>query len=180
MTRSPGFEPAHAAGSLAGGHRYLRSGSYAVVVKVTDSRGVSVTQTFTVTVANSAPRITSISPVTGSSYGYGAIVPVSVAFTDAGPADTHTCTIGWGDGTSSTGIISEANGSGTCSAAHPYPVSGNYTITVTLRDAAGALATAATSIKITTKKAASNLRLTAPTVTKTVKRTGFTKNAMAL
>ncbi len=141
------------AGSLAAGHRYGRSGSYAVTATVTDSRGVAVTQTFTVTIANAAPRTVSITPLAGSSYGYGAVVPLSVAFTDAGPLDTHTCTISWGDGSTTAGTIAESNGSGFCTASHPYPTPATYTITVTVRDSAGATATITTSIKITNKKA---------------------------
>ena len=66
---------------------------------------------------------------------------VSASFTDAGTADTHTCTITWGDGRSSTGTVSESGGSGTCTGSNVYRQTGNYTITVTVTDNAGAATT---------------------------------------
>ena len=53
-------------------------------------------------------------------------IPVSASFTDAGTNDTHTCSIDWGDGTTTTGTVSEANGSGTCNGAHTYTAGGSH------------------------------------------------------
>src|SRR5204863_9598175 len=59
------------------------------------------------------------------------------AFSDAGMADTHTATISWGDGTSSTGSVQEGSGQGAVTASHAYADNGTYTINVTVRDSAG-------------------------------------------
>ena len=67
----------------------------------------------------------------------GEPVTVSASFSDPGSADTHTCSIDWGDGDVTAGVI--ANGD--CTGSHPYdeprptiaiPVP--YTVTVTVTD----------------------------------------------
>ena len=58
----------------------------------------------------------------------------TATFTDAGTADTHTCSVAWDDGTSSPGTVAESNGSGTCTASHTYTSAGVYTYHVTITD----------------------------------------------
>jgi hypothetical protein len=58
----------------------------------------------------------------------------TASFTDAGVLDTHTAVWNWGDGSSSTGIITENNGSGTASGSHSYAAAGVYSIVVTVTD----------------------------------------------
>ena len=58
----------------------------------------------------------------------------SVSFTDPDKLDTHTATWDWGDGKTSTGSVSEANGSGTITGNHAYSTPGVYTVTVTVSD----------------------------------------------
>ncbi len=140
------------AGALSASHTYVndRAAAYSVRVTVVDSAGASDTETFTVAVANVAPSATISSPVNWSSFLIGAGVSVVVPFTDPGRADTHTCTINWGNGTTTTGTVSESNGSGTCSGTRSYSVAGNFTIVATVTDNAGASTTA--SVIITIKK----------------------------
>lgn len=64
----------------------------------------------------------------------GASVTITATFTDADANDTHTATVDWGDGTSESGAVAEAAGSGTVSATHEYTVAGVYTITATVMD----------------------------------------------
>ena len=59
---------------------------------------------------------------------------MSASFTDPGTLDTHTCSISWGDTTSSAGTVVEANGSGTCTGSHTYATGGLKTITVNVTD----------------------------------------------
>ncbi|MEA2578426.1 MAG: hypothetical protein QOD78_2014, partial [Chloroflexota bacterium] len=44
--------------------------------------------------------------------------------------DTHTCSIAWGDGNTTTGVVA----AGVCTGSHSYAAIGVYTITVTVTD----------------------------------------------
>src|SRR5207245_5617415 len=55
-------------------------------------------------------------------------------FTDPGVLDTHTATIAWGDNSTSTGTVTELNGSGSVVGTHVYADNGSYTITLSVRD----------------------------------------------
>jgi uncharacterized delta-60 repeat protein len=112
------------------------NGTYTVTFTVADDDGGSNSDTAIVSVNNIEPVITSLtnSAATFGSTLQGQSVSLSGAFTDAGTADTHTVIINWGDGTSSSGTISEADGAGSISGSHTYAFGGIYTITVTLSD----------------------------------------------
>jgi hypothetical protein len=71
-------------------------------------------------------------------------------FADADPNGTvtdYSASIAWGDGKSSAGAVS-ANGSGgfTVSGTHTYAVLGPYTVAVSIKDAGGSQASAATHL----------------------------------
>ena len=104
---------------------------------------------FGVTVANVAPTVTITTPTVGSVFQSGKTVSFSASFKDAGTADTHTCTIAWGDGTTSTGTVSETAGAGTCIGSHSATPLGNYTIAVTVTDNGGAATSASVAISVT-------------------------------
>jgi hypothetical protein len=137
--------------ALSAQHKYAndRSTAYTVRVTVTDAAGTTGTGSFAVTVANAAPAVTIGSPVSGKVFATGGTVTVSASFADPGAADTHTCTIAWGDGKSATGTVSETNGAGTCTGSYSYRQTGSYTITVTVVDNAGAVTTKTVSISVT-------------------------------
>ncbi len=117
---------------FSSGHAYQNPGTYMVTVIVTDSEGATTTQTLAITVLNVAPQVGTIS--FPGSVGVGASHALSVNFTDPGTVDTHTATINWGDGHTTNGVVSEANGSGTVTGNHAYAVPGNYTVTVAVTD----------------------------------------------
>ena len=116
---------------------------------MTDAGGATATGTFSVTVANMAPAVTIGSPISGKAFVTGATVSVSASFTDAGTADTHTCTISWGDGKIDVGTVSETGGAGSCTGSNIYRQAGNYTITVTVVDSSGAATSKTVSISVT-------------------------------
>src|SRR5205807_2103168 len=106
--------------------------------KIKDKDGAVSEYTGTVTVNNVAPVVTVTSPSYGTLYAKNGssnpTVTTTATFTDAGTADTHTCSIAWDDGTTSAGAVTEANGSGTCTASHTYTSAGVYTYHVTVTD----------------------------------------------
>lgn len=107
-----------------------------------------------VTVRNADPRLGVIETKDTLENGFAT---VSGSFTDAGPVDTHTVRIEWGDGSSSFADVDPVNR--TFSASHQYlddgPSPGNatpadlYQISVTLTDHNGGQDTGAAGIVVT-------------------------------
>jgi predicted extracellular nuclease len=64
----------------------------------------------------------------------GTAVNASVPFTDPDALDTHTAVWTWGDGTTSTGTVTEDTGTGTIAGQHSYTTPGLYTIQVEVCD----------------------------------------------
>lgn len=61
-------------------------------------------------------------------------IAVNSTFTDSNADDTHTVVWNWGDSATSTGIITENNGSGSISGNHVYTTAGIYTVSLTVTD----------------------------------------------
>jgi hypothetical protein len=124
-----------------------QDGTVPVALQVSDASGHAGTDTATVTIRNVPPSVTITAPANGSLHQRGTPVAVTASFADPGTADTHTCSIDWGDGVTTAGTVAEVSGSGTCTGAHPYASGGSKAITVSVRDddAAG---TAAVTIVI--------------------------------
>jgi PKD repeat protein len=104
----------------------------------------SNSKTLGVTVLNAAPSITSFG-LSATAVEAGQAVTATGAFTDGGTADTHTVTINWGDGSPTT----TATGNPFTSAPHTYASAGNFTVTATVADNAGATATATSTVDVT-------------------------------
>jgi hypothetical protein len=121
-----------------------------VTVKLSADDGVSPVATATgkVTVLNANPQVTISAPADGSSYrllGYSVPVSVMASFTDPGVLDTHTCSINWGDGsTTNVGPVA-----GVCASEHYYTDPGNHTITVTVIDSDGGSGSDSITVHIT-------------------------------
>jgi len=75
----------------------------------------------------------------------GTAVTFSLPFSDVGTGDTHTATWDWGDGTTSTGAVTETNGSGTAFGTHAYAAPGTYTVTLTVHDDDGGVSPVVTA-----------------------------------
>jgi Ca2+-binding RTX toxin-like protein len=124
-------------------HQYLddnpsgtMSDEYTISLVVTDDDGGSTSSGTTVTVNNVAPVITELvcsTPTVGDG-AEAEPVTISALFTDVGSLDTHTATIDWGDGTTSTAVITEEDGSGSLSGSHKYTSGGFYDVEVSLSD----------------------------------------------
>jgi hypothetical protein len=84
-------------------------------------------------VRNVPPSVGAITAPAGA-VQMGVPTSLSAPFTDPGRADTHTAVWDWGDGTTSAGVVTESNGSGTVTGSHTYTTANFYTVTVTVTD----------------------------------------------
>ena len=92
-----------------------------------------------VTPPNDPPEVTASANTSGDE---GALLSLQLAsFTDSDVADTHTASVDWGDGTTSTAAVTESGGSGTVSASHTYDNNGTNIVAVTVTDSFGSTQT---------------------------------------
>jgi hypothetical protein len=105
----------------------------AITVTMTDKDNAAGSNGTTITVKNVAPVVTSVTGPTAP-LSMGSTVNVTANFTDLGTQDIHTCTINWDDGSTTSGVVTESGGSGSCSASHIYAAAGVYSITATVTD----------------------------------------------
>ncbi len=136
-------------GFIDGAHVYADDGVYTVTIEVTDDDGGVGSDTLIVTVENATPTVEA---GVDQSVLEGDLVSLDPStFSDLGTLDTHTATIDWGDGSPpDVGVVSETpfgppgslvGLSGSVSGAHVYADDGIYTVTVTVTDDDGAVAT---------------------------------------
>ena len=125
-----------------------RTGNDTISVTITDVGGSTATATSTATVAD-APLTATALPISATE---GAPITATVAtFTDANPnaaVGDFTATINWGDGTTSTGTITEQNGVFSVAGTHTYAEEGKDPISVTITDVGGSTATATSTATV--------------------------------
>jgi hypothetical protein len=120
---------------------FIPSDNYegSITLQVTDNDGLTSQTTTEIVVENAAPILSDIiapfDPV-----ALGTPLLASASFSDPGILDTHDAVWDWGDSITSPGIVTEEGGSGTVNGDHVYTVPGVYTITLTLSDDDGGLA----------------------------------------
>jgi hypothetical protein len=105
-------------------------------------------RTFVVTVHNALPVIQSAVLSGPAQPKEGDTMTLTVTFTDAGQADTHTALVNWGNGTTSPTIV-EANGAGGFVATRKYNTGGIFDITYTVTDDDGGAAGGTKSLIVT-------------------------------
>jgi len=150
-------------GTISGQHTYADDGQYTVTVTISD--GLDTTQqTFVVDVANSVPVLTA-APSQQTLAGQPLTIVDLVQFSDAGfdnPLDspptteTFSFTIDWGDGTpqsAGTAPIDNpgspaAPTTGSVAATHTYANAGQFTITVTIEDDDGGVASDTVNVEV--------------------------------
>src|SRR3989441_1035529 len=128
-------------------HTYSASGSYTVTLTVTDNQGAqnSVTHPVTPSQPNVAPVVNAGSDdhaLTGLLYSF------TWSFSDGNHNGPWSYTIDWGDGSTSSGNVSNE---GSFSAGHTYIIvlPRSFTITVTVRDASGASGSDLKAVSVT-------------------------------
>ena len=118
------------------------NGSFSASATLTDLQStLSASASASVTVNNVAPVITSFTNASASTNKtpIGQAMAYSLVFTDPGALDTHTVTIGWGDG-SQASTYTVAAGQLTFNPTHTYAKTGTFYVTVALVDKDGASA----------------------------------------
>lgn len=145
-------------------------GTFTFTLSVSDGVNPAVTDTATVTLANANPSVALTSPNVGASYQVGAPVTAHATFGDQGSHDTQTCSIDWGDGTTTPGTVVGAS----CDGTHSYTATGTPTITMTLTDDDGGSGSASRGTTITPQP---NL---APTADAGADRTGSEGTSLTL
>ncbi|MCC4767227.1 PKD domain-containing protein [Methanosarcina sp. DH1] len=122
-----------ASDTLTPTHIYADNGVYTVTLNVTDNNGGIGTDALTLTVNNVNPALGEIASPTDPA-SVNTQITTSCSFTDAGLTDTHNGVWYWGDGTSSSGSVSEENGAGTITGEHAYTGAGIYKVNLTVTD----------------------------------------------
>jgi PKD repeat protein len=114
-------------------HTYEVPGTYKATISITDNNGATDTNTATVLVNNVPPIVGTIN-ISPSSVEINSAITASAPFTDPGMKDTHVAVWNWGDGKSTSGKVTEINGSGTVTNTHTYTQAGIYTVTLSVTD----------------------------------------------
>lgn len=98
-----------------------------------DGVNAPVTDTASLTIANLPPSIDSMT-TTVDPVAAGSPVQMQATYSDPGSNDTHTATVDWGDGTTTTPTAA----GGTVSDSHAYSTAGVFTVCLTVTDDDGA------------------------------------------
>jgi hypothetical protein len=139
------------------------SGSYNIGVTVADNHNGKATGSSSVTVSNVAPVIGTITKPNPAVI-LGSAASLKIAFSDAGTLDTHTCSLALGDGTTSSGTVTETNGSGSCALSYTYAAAGTYSVTGTITDKDGASVSSTFAVVVDTVPTISTLGLASTTI----------------
>lgn len=118
-------------------HHYYNEGYYTITVVGIDDHRNETTRTFDVVLSNTFPVVSEIT-VSTVLLPVGSTVLVGATFSDTDTGDTHSAVWDWGDGSNSTGVVTESNGNGSIAGSHVYVIPGVYTVILTVADNDGA------------------------------------------
>ncbi|HEV2712811.1 MAG TPA: hypothetical protein VGU26_06925, partial [Gaiellaceae bacterium] len=136
--------------SVAGSHTYVQVGTYSITVVITDVDNPLTTATAISTANVADAPLTATCSNQVSSQSYAGLV---ASFVDGNPFSTpaeFTATIDWGDSTPSTPgtITAKAGGGFDVAGTHLYFSTGSFTVTTTINDIDGSVATASCTFLI--------------------------------
>jgi hypothetical protein len=147
----------------ASGHVYTGVASYVITTTVTDTTN-NATLALVGSATSTDPNVFTVGTAPSISAPAGTSYSGTVAtFTDsdtATPASSLAATIAWGDGTTSTGTVTDVNGAISVAGSHTYTMAGTDTVSVTLTDVNGtATATATATASVAASPSASLAQL---------------------
>jgi hypothetical protein len=141
--------------SFPGTHTYAEEGHPNLVVHVADAGGATTNIVVATSVADAPLHASGVTDNTTSSGNHVLMWPVPpgtgivATFTDEDPGGVvpdYTATINWGDGNTSAGTIGTGSGGAfTVKGTHAYTALGEHTVTITIHDEGGSVATATTT-----------------------------------
>lgn len=136
--------------SVTGSHTYIQVGTYTITVVITDVDNPLTTATATSTAIVADALLTASCTNQVSDQTYAGVV---ASFVDANPFSTaaeFTATIDWGDLTPPTPGVVTANATGgfDVNGTHIYTATGPFTVTTTVNDIDGSIATASCTFLI--------------------------------
>jgi hypothetical protein len=140
--------------TVTGGHTFQEEGSYPVTTTFKQGTAFTVIVGGTATVTDAPLTPVTITPPPSPLQGILTTLQVA-SFTDANtsaPVSDFTASISWGDGTTSTGTVSQPGGLGTAfvvKGSHAYGTSGSVMGTVTINDKGGASTTSTFTMTVT-------------------------------
>jgi hypothetical protein len=135
-------------------HTFAEEGTYVVTVTITDSNGPTTTSGGNLATVKDAALTGTNGGSTNATEGTSITISPLVTFTDANPKGTlsdFTATIAWGDGTSSTGTITQPGGVGTpfaVAGTHTYVSEGTYPVSVAIVDVGGSTTSATATVVV--------------------------------
>jgi len=132
--------------SVSGSHTYGEGGSYAFSVTIRDAGGSTLTLAGMASITDFGLSLKGVSATTPKTFS-GTVAKLTDADQTA-TATEYLVTIGWGDGTTSSGSVNGKKSPFTIVGNHTYGGSATYTVTVTVQDTGGAKATCTSTLTV--------------------------------
>ena len=135
--------------NVIGTHTYLHAGSPSATITITGAGGGTTSADTTVNVANATLTPTNKTATATEGSSFTAVVAHFSDANSAAAAADFAASINWGDGTTTSGVITAANGGGfDVTGTHTYAHAGNETATITITGNGGGSADATASITV--------------------------------